>query len=68
MAFDSYYLNENADIEGDNEMHRLGCSKMPKNKLYVGTFSTCREALSEAKKMLSTADGCAFCCPNCHTS
>jgi hypothetical protein len=65
-----YLVNKNAQSNGDHEMHVDTCSHLPnpENRLYLGFFSGCREALKEAKKYDSNADGCFFCCNACHTS
>ncbi len=65
-----YYVNKNAQSNGDHEVHKDGCSFMPHpdNKKYLGDFSSCGPAVTEAKKSYSNADGCYFCCYACHTS
>jgi hypothetical protein len=63
-----YYVNENAQENGDHEVHEAGCSYMPKaeNRYYLGEFSSCQQAVAAAKKLYPTADGCYYCCPACH--
>ena len=67
---DSYYMNENAQANGDHEVHTSTCSHLPAahNRHYLGVFSNCHDALREAKKRDSNADGCYYCCRPCHTS
>lgn len=64
-----YYVNKNAQANGDHEVHRDGCQWMPlpANRLYLGDFNTCGPAKTEAKKHYAKADGCAHCSPACHT-
>jgi len=66
----SYYVNKNAQSNGDHEVHVTGCSFMPapENRLYLGEFTTCQPAVQEAKKHYTQSNGCAFCCQACHTS
>ncbi len=66
---DYYYVNKNAQSNGDHEVHRDGCSYMPdtSNRLYLGSFSTCDAAVREAKKHYSQVNGCYYCVPSCHT-
>ena len=66
----AYYVNKNAQANGDHEVHKSGCSYMPntENRKYLGDFSNCHDAVREAKKTYPTADGCAYCSPECHTS
>jgi hypothetical protein len=64
----NYYVNTNAQSNGDHEVHDDSCSYLPiaQNRKYLGQFYTCAAAVTEAKKTYSTADGCAFCSPSCH--
>jgi hypothetical protein len=66
-----YYVNTNAQANGDHEVHKeIGCPTPaePQNRLQLGDFATCAGAVAEAKKTYATADGCANCSPECHTS
>lgn len=66
-----YYVNKNAQANGDHEVHKSGCSYMPspENRMFLGDFSSCHGAVREAKKTYpTTADGCYHCSPACHTS
>jgi hypothetical protein len=64
-----YYVNKNAQSNGDHEVHKSACSHMPNenNKLYLGDHSTCASAVREAKKHYSQSNGCYYCCRECHT-
>lgn len=66
---DSYYVNRNAQPTGENEVHKSGCNYMPDaiNKMYLGEFYNCQDAVKEAKKTYSNVDGCYYCCKLCHT-
>ena len=66
----SYYVNRNAQSNGDHEVHKEGCEWMPDeaNKKYLGEFSNCQDAVRKAKEYDSEADGCAHCSKECHTS
>jgi len=65
-----YYVNKNAQDNGDHEVHTTGCSFMPKaeNRIYLGDFATCRPAVTEAKKHYVKSNGCFYCSNDCHTS
>jgi hypothetical protein len=65
---DSYYVNQNAQANGDHEVHIGTCNYLPSNKIYLGVFASCRDAVREAKKTYSQSNGCAYCSPECHTS
>ena len=65
-----YYVNDNAQYNGDHEVHKDGCSYMPfvSNKTYLGEFSNCQDAVKESKKKYSKSNGCYYCSNACHTS
>ncbi|WP_430412526.1 hypothetical protein [Kordia sp.] len=68
MAY--YYVNKNAQSNGDHEVHKSGCSWLPKeeNRIYLGSFDNCKDAVKEAKKYYDDVNGCYYCSNNCHTS
>ena len=57
---DHYYANLNAQYNGDHEVHKSSCTRLPLpvNRLYIGIYATCREAVSAAKLKNPRADGC----------
>jgi len=67
----NFCVNKNAQSTGEREVHNLdaNCSYLPdfKNRLALGAFSTCKGALTEARKTYNDVDGCAYCAPTCHT-
>lgn len=64
-----YYVHKYTDTQGDHEVHVEGCQKipLPENRIYLGEFSNCDEAVREAKKHRSPVNGCYYCCNLCHT-
>ena len=64
-----YYVNKNAQSNGDHEVHTPGCSFMPdpENRLYLGDFTNCKDAVKEAKKHYAQSNGCYYCSKECHT-
>ena len=66
----TYYVNKDAQKNGDHEVHTSTCSFVPSvsNRLYLGTFDNCRDAVKEAKKTYSNVDGCYYCSKDCHKS
>ena len=48
-----YYVNKNAQDNGDHEVHKEGCSYMPseENKKYLGEFTNCHDAVEAAKEI-----------------
>ena len=65
-----YYVNDNAQSNGDHEVHREDCIYLPlsQNRTLLGNFSNCKEAVKEAKKIYQKTNGCKTCSPECHTS
>lgn len=66
----TYYVNKNAQSNGDHEVHKSNCSWLPdeSNRMYLGTFDKCSDAVKKAKETYKNSDGCAYCSPECHTS
>ena len=64
----SYYVNNRAQSNGDHEVHIATCQWFPSDKKYLGEFSSCAPAVTEAKKTYAQSNGCATCCSGCHTS
>ena len=64
-----YYVNKHAQATGEHEVHTGSCSYLPEedNRIYLGSFSNCKEALEDARKHYSDVDGCCYCCSSCHT-
>ena len=65
-----YYVNKNAQNNGDHEVHKSDCDWLPDegNRLYLGTFTNCFDAVREAKKYYPQSNGCYHCSNECHTS
>jgi hypothetical protein len=66
----TYYVNTNPQANGDHEVHVEGCNFMPhiSNRKYLGVFSSCYPAVKKAKETFPSANGCYYCCRECHTS
>jgi len=64
-----YYVNKNAQSNGDHEVHKEGCRflPLPSNRIYLGNFSGCRQAVQEARNHYQQVNGCYFCSRDCHT-
>ncbi len=65
-----YYVNKKAQRNGDHEVHRSRCSYMPSetNRLHIGSFTNCHDAVREAKRHYSQSNGCYYCSNECHTT
>jgi hypothetical protein len=68
----NYYLNTQAQSNGDHEVHKEDCDYMPlaSNRILVGSFNSCEAAVSTAKQKysLTRINGCYYCAEPCHTS
>ncbi len=66
---DLYYVNRNAQQDGDHEVHRAGCRYSPneENRIHLGRHADCRSAVKAAKRHYRTADGCYYCARACDT-
>ena len=65
----AYYVNKNAQSNGDHEVHKIGCSYLPDeaNRIYLGDFTSCGDAVKEAKRHYNQVNGCYYCSKACHT-
>lgn len=63
-----YYVNENEDEKGNNEVHKGDCFylSIAQNTSYLGSFDNGVEAVKYAKSRGYSADGCFFCCREAH--
>ncbi len=66
-----YYINLNAQSNGDHEIHVPGCGHFPQvlNALPLGVHSSCAAAKTTARQRYQgwIVDGCKHCLPECHT-
>lgn len=65
-----YYVNKNAQSNGDREVHTSSCSFLPAeaNRIYLGDFTGCSAAVQAARKHYTRCNGCYYCASACHTS
>ena len=68
-----FCVNKNAQPTGEYEVHNLdaGCGHLPnlENQVALGVFINCHEAIRSTRQANPnhSIDGCAYCCPECHT-
>jgi len=64
-----YYVNNHAQPTGEHEVHAEGCYYLTiaQSTTPLGSFNNCYDAVLAARKIYDNVDGCAFCCPPCHT-
>ena len=70
VSYYHYYVNKNAQSNGDHEVHKDGCSWLPdvQNRIHLGYFASCHDAVRKACDHYSQVNGCYFCSNDCHTS
>lgn len=64
-----YYVNKQSQSTGEHEVHKSNCAYSPseENRLYLGTFDNCKDAVKKAKEYYSNVDRCYYCSRECHT-
>ena len=65
-----YYVNKNPQRNGDHEVHKDGCTYMPRteHRFFLGLHTHCQAAVTESKKHYTQSNGCFSCSYECHTS
>lgn len=64
-----YYVNKLAQSNGDHEVHKQGCHRLPDswNRIDLGYQRDDAAALRAAQEFFPhSADGCYYCCPAIH--
>jgi predicted secreted protein len=64
----SYYVNQNAQLNGDHEVHTARCVFLPGYRTYLGEFTSCTPAAQTARVYYIQSNGCFYCCSDCHTT
>lgn len=62
-----YYVNQTPQPNGDHEVHKETCSRLPFQRIDLGEHATCHSAVLAAKRYYAQSDGCAYCSRECHT-
>jgi len=64
-----YYVNTNAQPNGDHEVHTSTCNYLPMayNRLDLGEHLTCMMAVMQARLTYAQSNGCRWCSLLCHT-
>lgn len=61
-----YYVNNNAQSNGDHKVHTTSCVYFPVDKKCFGSFLNCQDAIQEAKQTYSQSNGCFWCSKKYH--
>jgi hypothetical protein len=59
-----YYVSKLEQSNGNHEVHVPRCTYFPdpEERVYLGTFTRCDDAVEAAKKMFTNSGGCPCCC------
>jgi len=60
-----YYVSKEAANTGKHAIHKEDCTKLPSDRIFLGGFSHCINALEAAKEFYANVDGCDYCSPMC---
>jgi len=63
-----YYVNNDAQSNGDHEVHAAGCQYMPQSRTPLGSHQSCHTAVTAAKRIYPQSNGCYYCSRPCHTT
>lgn len=64
----AYWVNKKAQANGDHEVHEAGCPYLPLERVFLGDFYSCYDAIKVARKVYKQVDGCYHCSNPCHKS
>jgi hypothetical protein len=63
---DFYCVDTDASPTGEHIVHRIKCEYIPADKIELGLFPTCYEAIHAARKHYQKINGCQQCCMECY--
>ena len=60
QSFEHWYAEKNQNPQGDLEIHRDGCDRLPRidQRTYIGMFRDCHGAVKKAAKLHLFVIGC----------
>ena len=63
-----YYVDKDVQKLGEHTIHQGICNYLPatENRIYLGDFKSCLQALEIAKTIYKKIDGCHYCSLICH--
>lgn len=65
-----FYIETNAQTNGDHIVHKANCSLLPsKDEIrYLGSIASCASALKKAAESFKQVNGCPQCATTCHSA
>lgn len=61
-----YCVDTDAGQKGEHIVHRVKCQYLPSDKIELGPFPSCYEAIQSARKYYRHINGCQHCCIECY--
>lgn len=61
-----YCVDTDARENGEHEVHRTDCALGPEDKIALGPFPSCFEAVQAARRHYKKVNGCQYCCAECY--
>ncbi len=64
-----YLIDKRPRPTGEFEIHVEKCPRLPvvEDRLYLGEFTRCQDAIAIGKRYFRNVDGCAYCIPESHS-
>ncbi len=64
----NYYISTDKDYSMGHGIHQEDCNHMPliKNRIYLGSFYNCRQAMRLTKLTFQNCYPCEFCMSDCN--
>ena len=65
---EEYFVNKIEKPNGVHEVHKKNCFYLPLeiNRISLGNFYNCQDALKKAEEYYITVDGCMYCSVECY--
>jgi hypothetical protein len=63
-----YYVSEEPEDDGQHEVHRDTCYRLPVLRKYIGLHANCAEAVARARQHYEGAVGCRLCSYECRSA
>ncbi|SKC85956.1 hypothetical protein SAMN05660236_5009 [Ohtaekwangia koreensis] len=62
-----YCVDTDVREGGFHEVHQVRCTYIPEDKIDLGPYPSCYEAVRAARKFYKLIRGCRYCCMECYT-
>ncbi|QPK64164.1 hypothetical protein IVG45_04100 [Methylomonas sp. LL1] len=65
-----FYIETNAQPNGDHIVHNANCSLLPAKDAirYLGSIASCASAVKKAAESFKQVNGCPQCATTCHSA